>query len=407
MGPKYWFLCCAMVFALFVSCAVFELSDDSDALDNGSASMTVQQGSSSTYTWAQACPSMAAKSTYDNRYFYQHDITIGVGTSSSVSDGATVSGITVSWNSSGLTLSATSSVTARTYYILFSDWTTEDDSYTVSFKVTAASSSTTNYTVTFSISSGSSYGSLSHSSISVPSGTTYSKSGNNLVFKSGSTTLYTVTPTPKSATSSYTYSFGSWSSTSGTISAAKDITCTFTRSAVVTYSNPVISVGSAGSTITLTSDVSVTWSISTNSSKASLSSTSGTSTTVTPSAYGYIVVKAVHNGNSSYYSTQTLNICSLVYNANGGSGAPSTQFYIQSGSSSHSFTPSGTATYSGKAFVGWNTSSSASSGLSSVSVSYRSTSTVYAIWTTPVSITVGSAGSTIKLTSNVSASWSK
>ncbi len=142
-NDKIMVLAFLVLAAVFIGFAVSD-SDDSDALDNGSASMTVTKGSSSTYTWAQACPGMAVKSTYDNRYFYQHNITIGVGTSSSVSDGATVSGITVTWSSSGLTLSATSSVTARTYYILFSDWTTEDDVFTVSFQVVAASS--TSYT---------------------------------------------------------------------------------------------------------------------------------------------------------------------------------------------------------------------------------------------------------------------
>ena len=143
MNNKILALALMVVALAFVGCAVME-SDDSDALDNGSASMTVQKGSSATYTWAQACPSMAMRSSYDNRYFYQHDIGIGVGTSSGVGDGATVSGITVTFNSSGLTISASSSVTARTYYISFTDWTTEEDVFTVSFQVTAASA--TQYT---------------------------------------------------------------------------------------------------------------------------------------------------------------------------------------------------------------------------------------------------------------------
>ncbi|MBE6518335.1 MAG: hypothetical protein E7Z70_02170 [Thermoplasmata archaeon] len=334
---------------------------------------------------------------------YTYNWTVGESVSetvpgTSISSGSLPPGVSYSVSSQMMMISGTPTV-AGSYTVK------TNSGYTLSITVTAASS-TTNYTVSFSISSGSSYGSLNYSSITVPSGTTFSKSGNSLVFKNGSTTLYTVTPTPKSATSSYTYSFGSWSSTSGTITSAKSITCTFTRTAVVSYSDPVITVGSAGSTITLTSDVSVTWSISTNSSKASLSSTSGTSTTVTPTSNGYITVKAVHNSDSSYYSTKTLNICSLSYNANGGSGAPSTQYYIQSGTGSHSFSPSGTAIYSGHKFVGWGTSSSSTSASSSVSVAYRSTSTVYAIWTTAISISAGSAGSLMTLSSNVSASWS-
>ncbi|MBE6522191.1 MAG: hypothetical protein E7Z62_03575 [Thermoplasmata archaeon] len=92
----------------------------------------------------------------------------------------------------------------------------------------------------------------------------------------------------------------------------------------------------------------------------------------------------------------TLYTCYLYYDANGGSGAPSTQSYTGSSTSSHSFTISSTApTRSGYTFLGWSTSSSAStasySGGSSISVTYNGSKTLYAVWqkqVTSYSITV-------------------
>ena len=78
----------------------------------------------------------------------------------------------------------------------------------------------------------------------------------------------------------------------------------------------------------------------------------------------------------------------LYYNANGGSGAPSTQsdsIYASSASGSKSFTISTTKpTKSGYDFLGWSTSRSASSASyqpgGSISVSYGSSVTLYAVW---------------------------
>lgn len=80
----------------------------------------------------------------------------------------------------------------------------------------------------------------------------------------------------------------------------------------------------------------------------------------------------------------------LNYNANNGSGAPSTQSdsYTSTSSSpsgSHSFTISSTKpTRSGYSFLGWSTSSSATTASyqpgSTISVSYGSSTTLYAVW---------------------------
>ena len=84
-------------------------------------------------------------------------------------------------------------------------------------------------------------------------------------------------------------------------------------------------------------------------------------------------------------SSTTSYTCYLYYNANGGSGAPSTQSYTGTSTSSHSFTvSSSTPTRSGYTFLGWSTSSSATSatytGGSSISVSYNGSKTLYAVW---------------------------
>ena len=93
-----------------------------------------------------------------------------------------------------------------------------------------------------------------------------------------------------------------------------------------------------------------------------------------------ITLKNVSSGSSS-----TSYTCYLYYDANGGSGAPSTQSYTGTSTSSHSFTVSSTTpTKSGYTFLGWSTSSSATSASytagNSISVSYNGSKTLYAVW---------------------------
>ena len=98
--------------------------------------------------------------------------------------------------------------------------------------------------------------------------------------------------------------------------------------------------------------------------------------------YNDLTLYAVWQENKQTYYAK------LYYNANGGSGAPSTQsdsIYASSASGSKSFTISTTKpTRSGYDFLGWSTSSSASSASyqpgGSISVSYGSSKTLYAVW---------------------------
>ncbi len=75
----------------------------------------------------------------------------------------------------------------------------------------------------------------------------------------------------------------------------------------------------------------------------------------------------------------------LYYDANGGSGAPSTQSHNTSSNTSYTFTISSTTPYrSGFEFQGWSTSSSATSASyqpgGTISVSANSYKTLYAVW---------------------------
>lgn len=139
MDNRIYIMALIAALVAFSGCAIL-MTEDSDALDNGTASMSVAQGGTSAYTWAEASSAMVATSTYDDQPFYTHNFSYGVGTSNGPNDGARVTGLTVTWSSSGLTLAAASSVTTGTYYLSFYDWTSEDDVIEVSFTVSTAGS---------------------------------------------------------------------------------------------------------------------------------------------------------------------------------------------------------------------------------------------------------------------------
>ena len=98
--------------------------------------------------------------------------------------------------------------------------------------------------------------------------------------------------------------------------------------------------------------------------------------------YNDVTLYAVWKENKQNYYAY------LNYNANGGSGAPSSQsdsIYASSASGSKTFTISSTKpTKSGYEFQGWSTSSGSSTASyqpgSTISVSYGSSVTLYAVW---------------------------
>lgn len=249
-----------------------------------------------------------------------------------------------------------------------------------------------------------------------------------------------LTVTEQSAISQYVPGTGTLS---GTISKAGDISISVVivgqttgfeniGSTVVIHavepSTPVTSIsisgsssGEVGDSITLTAttspssatDRTVTWSITSGSSRASITSQTDTSTggrcVISLESAGSVTVKATANDGSGVSKTKTITIsnpeytCYVKYNANGGSGAPSQQSYTGTSTSNHTFTiSSNIPVKSGFVFKGWATTNG---GLvqyqpgSTVSVSYNGTTTLYAIFesaqlditTTPdsTSVTVG------------------
>lgn len=139
-------------------------------------------------------------------------------------------------------------------------------------------------------------------------------------------------------------------------------------------------------------DTSVTWSIVSGSQYISISP-SGGKCTITGLSPGTAVIKCSANDASGKYATATITVpetqyeYTLSYDANGGSGAPDTQYaYTTDSSKTALFTISAsTPTRSGYTFLGWSYSASASLPSTNldpgktVSVAYPG-KTLYAVW---------------------------
>lgn len=184
-------------------------------------------------------------------------------------------------------------------------------------------------------------------------------------------------------------------------------TVTWTSKAATTSVTSISITGSTsvtkGSSITLTAttsptaatDRTVTWSITSGGSYATISSTSDTTTggkcVIKGVSAGSVTVRATAADGSGVYATKTITVSNpsysyyLYYDANGGSGAPSTQSKTSSSTSSNFlFTISSTVpTRSGYTFLGWSTSSTATTASyqpgGSVYVDYNDL-TLYAVW---------------------------
>lgn len=129
-------------------------------------------------------------------------------------------------------------------------------------------------------------------------------------------------------------------------------------------------------------------------------------------SYGYVIAGV--SGSNAYLVlaeatlivTTTETQRKLVYNANGGTGAPSTQTAWENPGTSHTFTVSNTTpTRTGFEFVSWNTSAdgSGTSKTGGQTISVSSSTTLYAQWnalkSTLNTISAGTIGS------NLSVSW--
>ena len=264
--------------------------------------------------------------------------------------------------------------------------------YTVTWSISG--SSTVDYTGSINITGGSKTFTLNYNAnggSGAPSAQTYTGTGSSHTF-----TISSTEPTRNG------YSFEGWSTSSsgsatyqprGTIS----VTGTTTLYAVWEENDtPVTSItvtaSGEGDYVTLTANVSpssasnknVTWSVYSGSGDVRLSSTTGSSIKVYPEGSGSVTIRATAQDGSGRYGSDTLYVFEMAFNANGGSGAPSSVLYIDYSSSSNRLEiPSGEPYRSGWEFMGWSTSASGSPSYDpgdTYSVSYSSVRTMYAIW---------------------------
>ena len=308
-------------------------------------------------------------------------------------------------------------------------YTLSSGSGSYTFKATQTSASNTASTtvsaieykiVTFTVNN-SSYGSLSSSTgasststttLTVPSGSTISVSGNTVTIDGK-----TVTANPKSADSSYTYAFSSWTNASGTVTSNKTITANFTAESntvsITVYRGNWYSfkwVGGSDSTTYTTSSHTYTVPIGTTfdidwygkAAESGGSQASGSTWTKTYDASNYYMAYSSYgtsqgdnvtasSSHTKIYPSVTMGdstvytyYFTISYSANGGSGAPSSTNGGSSSSTTKSVTLSSTTpTRSGYTFLGWSTSSTATSASYSAGGTYSfsyGTTTLYAVW---------------------------
>lgn len=137
---------------------------------------------------------------------------------------------------------------------------------------------------------------------------------------------------------------------------------------------------------------------------------SESSTATTPSYQPGGTISVPYDSAKTLYAVwQERNYtCYLYFDANGGSGEPSTMTYTGSSTSAHTFTiPSTEPEWVGHEFKGWSESSSASSASyqpgSTISVPYNDSKTLYAVWE-EAKLTITSEPATKSL--KVGQSWS-
>ena len=264
--------------------------------------------------------------------------------------------------------------------------------YTVTWSISG--SSTVDYTGSINITGGSKTFTLNYNAnggSGAPSAQTYTGTGSSHTF-----TISSTEPTRNG------YSFEGWSTSSSgsaTYQPGGRISVTGTTTLYAVWEKndtPVtsitVSASGEGDYVTLTANVSpssasnknVTWSVYSGSGDVRLSSTTGSSIRVYPEGNGSVTIRATAQDGSGRYGSDTLYVFEMAFNANGGSGAPSSVLYIDYNSSSNRLEiPSGEPYRSGWEFMGWSTSSSGSPSYDpgdTYSVSYSSVRNMYAIW---------------------------
>ena len=359
-----------MAFTLCMFAGVSMMDDDSEV---DAASGSAISGSVGQYLEVKIAARNAMSSANMNGWQFTHDLPAGLNVEGRYngSVGAAVRGEI--WVYGTPTEGATG-----TYTVTWSIRGGSTVDYTGSINITGGS---TTFTLNYNANGGS----------GAPSAQTYTGTGSSHTF-----TISSTEPTRSG------YSFEGWSTSSSGSATYQpggriSVTGTTTLYAVWEENNtPVtsitVSASGEGDYVTLTANVSpssasnknVTWSVYSGSGDVRLSSTTGSSIKVYPEGSGSVTIRATAQDGSGRYGSDTLYVFEMAFNANGGSGAPSSVLYIDYNSSSNRLEiPSGEPYRSGWEFMGWSTSASGSPSYDpgdTYSVSYSSVRTMYAIW---------------------------
>ena len=359
-----------MAFTLCMFAGVSMMDDDSEV---DAASGSAISGSVGQYLEVKIAARNAMSSANMNGWQFTHDLPAGLNVEGRYngSVGAAVRGEI--WVYGTPTEGATG-----TYTVTWSIRGGSTVDYTGSINITGGS---TTFTLNYNANGGS----------GAPSAQTYTGTGSSHTF-----TISNTEPTRNG------YSFEGWSTSSSGSATYQpggriSVTGTTTLYAVWEENNtPVtsitVSASGEGDYVTLTANVSpssasnknVTWSVYSGSGDVRLSSTTGSSIKVYPEGSGSVTIRATAQDGSGRYGSDTLYVFEMAFNANGGSGAPSSVLYIDYNSSSNRLEiPSGEPYRSGWEFMGWSTSASGSPSYDpgdTYSVSYSSVRTMYAIW---------------------------
>ena len=332
----------------------------------------------------------------------------------------------IGWSTSSTATSATytagSSYTSNSSVTLYAVWSV--NTYTVSYNANggsgAPSSQTKTYGTTLTLSSTkptrTGYTFLGWSTSSTATSATYSAGGSYT--NNASVTLYAVwsvntytvsynanggSGAPSSQTKIYGtaltlsstkptrtgYTFIGWSTSSTATSATYTAGSSYTSNSSVTlyavwklntYTVSYNANGGSGAPSSQTKTYGVTLTLSsTKPTRTGYTflgwSTSSTATSATYSAGG----SYTSNSSATLYAVWSVNTYTVSYNANGGSGAPSSQTKTYGVTLTLSATK---PTRTGYTFLGWSTSSTATSASYSAGGSYtsNSSSTLYAVW---------------------------
>ena len=351
-----------------------------------------------------------------------HNVTLTLSSTKPTRTGYTFLGWSTSSSATSATYSAGGSYTNNASVTLYAVWT--PNTYTISFNANGGSgapaSQTKTYGVTLTLSSTkptrTGYTFLGWSTSSTATSATYSAGGNFTT--NANTTLYAVW-SPNTYTISYSanggsgapssqtkthgvtltlsstkptrtgYTFLGWSTSSTATSASYSAGGSFTTNANTTlyavwspnsYTVSYSANGGSGAPASQTKTHGVTLTLSsTKPTRTGYTflgwSTSSTATSATYSAGGSFTT----NASTTLYAVWSPNTYTVSYNANGGSGAPSSQTKTYGVTLTLSSTK---PTRTGYTFLGWSTSSTATSASYSAGGNFttNASTTLYAVW---------------------------